>query len=205
VNTIAASACFLESLAMGYFNTSGNYVLTGSGIYGFDVEIQNWDADTGIGDCVVRGSLVKPTPGAMVSGPTYSGVNATHWGDQADVDSGYDNGKTIIGIDTTDPECIGCALPIAGYRITRGTPLPVIPWHTPIHLFSLVNGLQMNVPLIDLGPSPPPLAHAGIDLTYKPYIYLAGSLNADLRLEYRVVGGAQWYPAAIKKLFAKAA
>ena len=103
-----------------------------------------------------------------------------------------DNGETASGVSTKDrPKILGCALPL-NYGPCHGSPIPKVPWFTRVRVFSHNNNKTMTVPLIDLGPSRPPVAHAPIDLTQTAYIALAGSKNNDLTVDFRIIGGAKY-------------
>ncbi len=119
-------------------------------------------------------------------------VTATWFGGDHDPD---DDGETASGILTRGhPDLLGCALPMQGFRVTRGSPLPRIPWRTPVEVHA--GDRQVNVELIDLGPAAPPLAHGVIDLTPAAFIALAGALHVgSIRVNFRIVGGAQYLPA----------
>ena len=114
-------------------------VLHGDGSYGFTAHIEG-------DDLVVRG------------------VRATWFGGAHDP---QDSGETASGLSTRlHPELLGCALPMNGFRVTRGSPLPRLPWMTTVvEVTRPGNGRKVRVPLIDLGPAAPPHAHAAIDLT----------------------------------------
>ena len=125
-----------------------------------------------------------------------AGVRATWFGGAHDPD---DNGQTASGLSTRlHPDLLGCALPMNGYRLTRGSPLPDLPWMTTtVHVTHPATGKSIAVPLIDLGPSAPPHAHAAIDLTCAAFRALGGSLaQGDLTVDFRIPGGALRLPAA---------
>jgi hypothetical protein len=60
-----------------------------------------------------------------------------------------------------------------------------------VRVYSHITRRTVTIPLIDLGPSRPPVAHAPIDLTQAAYRALAGSLGKDLRVDFRIIGGAR--------------
>ena len=125
-----------------------------------------------------------------------AGVHATWFGGAHDPD---DNGQTASGLSTRlHPDLLGCALPMNGYRLTRGSPLPDFPWMTTtVHVAHPATGKSIAVPLIDLGPSAPPHAHGAIDLTCAAFRALGGSLaQGDLTVDFRIPGGALHLPAA---------
>ena len=119
-------------------------------------------------------------------------VNATWFGGDHDPD---DNGETASGILTRGhPALLGCALPMQGFRATKGSPLPRFPWRTPVEVRA--GARQIIVELIDIGPAAPPLAHGVIDLTPAAFVALAGSLHVgSIRVDFRIPGGAQYLPA----------
>ena len=147
-------------------------VLRGDGRYGFTARIEG-------DDLVVRG------------------VRATWFGGPHDPD---DNGQTASGISTRlHPELLGCALPMNGFRLTRGSPLPDLPWMTTeVEIYRASNGRRLTVPLIDLGPAAPPHAHAAIDLTVAAFRALGGDPKAgDMEVCFRIPGAAHRLPADI--------
>ncbi len=151
--------------------TADPAVLHGDGRYGFTARIDG-------GDLVV------------------TGVRATWFGGAHDPD---DNGQTASGLSTRlHPDLLGCALPMNGYRLTRGSPLPDLPWMTTnVRVTCPSTGKQATVPLIDLGPAAPPHAHAAIDLTRAAFRALGGNpAQGDLTVDFRILGGARHLPAA---------
>ena len=147
-------------------------VLRGDGRYAFTVRVEG-------DDLVVRG------------------VRATWFGGAHDP---QDNGQTASGVSTRrHPELIGCALPMGGFRLTRGSPLPDLPWLvTTVEVSRPDNGRRTSAPLIDLGPAAPPAAHAAIDLTLAAFHALGGDLEVGhVTVDFRVVGGARHLPANV--------
>ncbi len=125
-----------------------------------------------------------------------TGVRATWFGGAHDP---CDNGQTASGLSTRlHPDLLGCALPMNGYRLTRGSPLPDLPWMTTaVRVTCPDTGKQATVPLIDLGPAAPPHAHAAIDLTRAAFRALGGNpAQGDLTVDFRILGGALRLPAA---------
>ncbi len=146
-------------------------VLHGDGRYGFTARIEG-------SDLVV------------------TGVRATWFGGAHDP---CDNGQTASGLSTRlHPDLLGCALPMNGYRLTRGSPLPDLPWMTTtVHVTCPATGKEASLPLIDLGPAAPPHAHAAIDLTRAAFHALGGNpAKGDLKVNFRIPGGALRLPAA---------
>ena len=123
-----------------------------------------------------------------------SGVRATWFGGADDPD---DNGQTASGLSTRrHPDLLGCALPMNGYRLTRGSPLPDLPYMTTtVRVACPATGKQATLPLIDLGPSAPPHAHAAIDLTCAAFRALGGDPGqGSLTVDFRIPGGALRLP-----------
>ena len=147
-------------------------VLHGDGTYGFTARIEG-------DDLVVRGA------------------RATWFGG---VDDPLDSGETASGVSTRlHPELIGCALPMNGFRVTGGSPLPRLPWMTTVvEVTRVAGGQSVKVRLIDLGPAAPPRAHAAIDLTRAAFRALGGELaQGSMTVDFRVPGGALRLPRAI--------
>ena len=147
-------------------------VLHGDGTYGFTARIEG-------DDLVVHGARATWFGGA---------------------DDPLDSGETASGISTRlHPELLGCALPMNGFRVTGGSPLPRLPWMTTVvEVTRIVGGQSVKVPLIDLGPAAPPRAHAAIDLTRAAFRALGGELaQGSMTVDYRIPGGALRLPRAI--------
>ena len=147
-------------------------VLRGDGRYGFTARVEG-------DDLVVRG------------------VRATWFGGAHDP---HDNGETASGVSTRrHPELMGCALPMNGFRLTKGSPLPDLPWMTTeVEIFRGSNGRRLTVPLIDLGPAAPPHAHAAIDLTVAAFRALGGDPKVgSINVDFRIRGAAHRLPANI--------
>ncbi|MBV9659128.1 MAG: hypothetical protein JO295_13600 [Verrucomicrobia bacterium] len=122
-------------------------------------------------------------------------TRATWFGGGHDPD---DSGDTASGFSTKkNPGCFGCALPLDFNRPRNnpcaGSPLGIIPWFTPVAVTNLHGGGTVQVKLIDLGPSAPPNAHAGIDLTVAAFEQLGGNLRVgELTVSWRIIGGAKF-------------
>ena len=116
-----------------------------------------------------------------------------------------DSGETASGISTRNPIVSGVALPMdIGDRspATKGSPIPRVPWGTPVAV--TINGktITLGTGVIDIGPakhaSQPGEPHA-LDLTpgaaalFSPGICLR-KLAADFeaRGSYRIIGGAKF-------------
>lgn len=125
-----------------------------------------------------------------------TGVRATWFGGAHDP---YDNGQTASGLSTRlHPDLLGCALPMSGHRLTRGSPLPDLPWMTTaVRVTCPATGKSATLPLVDLGPAAPPHAHAAIDLTRAAFRALGGDpVKGELTVDFRISGGALRLPAA---------
>lgn len=147
-------------------------VLRGDGSYGFTARIEG-------DDLVVRGA------------------RATWFGGANDP---QDSGETASGLSTRlHPLLLGCALPMNGFRVTRGSPLPRLPWMTTVvEVTRPANGRKVSVPLIDLGPAAPPHAHAAIDLTRAAFRALGGDLaSGEMTVDFRIPGGALRLPESV--------
>ena len=84
-----------------------------------------------------------------------------------------DDGRTASGKSTKQPGgIIGCALPMPAARGCIGTPLPQLPWGTPVEI--TYQGRMVIVELIDEGPSGGLKSRANIDVTYEAWERLAG-------------------------------
>lgn len=151
---------------MAFKNDAGNTVLVGDGTYPWSVEVDG-------NDLVVRN------------------VRATWFGGDNDPN---DNGDTASGEMTKhNPGIMGCALPL-NTGPCKGSALPVMPWiKTVVQVFSHESGHVLKLPLIDLGPAPPPHAHAAIDLTQAAFVHLSpdnSTERGELTVDYRVINGA---------------
>jgi hypothetical protein len=160
----------------------GGTTLKGSGDWG-------WTAEVIGNDIVVQNS--KTT--------AFGGAN-----DKAD------SGQTACGFPTKGhPELLGCALPLDGYAHTKrehealdGTPLPHMdfgltskgadrPNGAHVEVTDLKSGVQIVVPVIDLGPAKG-TGHA-LDLTEaaaRRFQSNATANNFSMVLQYRIINGA---------------
>ncbi len=119
-------------------------------------------------------------------------------------DDDMDSGETASGIDTKGhPLLMACALPLLRPHLPQlaGSPLPEhVPWRTMVRFFNPTNTRQIEVPLIDLGPSLYVMDHGvkrfihhGADLTKAAFLALGGTVaKGSLRLRYRLIGGARY-------------
>lgn len=109
-----------------------------------------------------------------------------------------DNGVGASGFSTKlHPSFIGCALPMQGWKMCPGTPLPHLPWFTVVEV-QLADGSDgCEAQLIDVGPSPLPIASAQIDLTPAAFKALGVPLRnnrparGSLEVVYRIKNGAK--------------
>lgn len=141
---------------------------SGDGHWGFSAEV---DGD----DLVVRN------------------VRATWFGGDDDPN---DDGQTASGVNTKDNAlCMGVALPMNGYNshICQGSPLIKFPWNTRVKVYNHGTGAVAYLPLIDIGPSKRTdgAEQGAIDLTQAAMKSLCGGhLQGEIRVDYRIVGGA---------------
>lgn len=173
------------------FLKNGKVVLTGDGTYpGMKVVI---DGD----DLVLRE------------------MRATYWGDPSDVASGQDNGITASGVNTADnPNLMACSLPM-DFGPCKGSAIPKLPWALTPDLKAVPDGTMVRVynplalkqvllPLIELGPSPPPHANALLDLTRAAFLFLGGDIaDGSMTVDYRVLGAVQHLPVAVRNAAAQ--
>ena len=112
-----------------------------------------------------------------------------------------DDGNTASGVSTKPPETLGCALPMRrdSSKYLAGSPLPRIPWKTPITFSDGVTSI--TVPLIDEGPALY-TGHAG-DLTGAAARSFDQGLSVEecsrlfcKTLSIRITGGKQYLPPA---------
>lgn len=149
-----------------YKDSQGRTVLQGDGEWGFEVIVDGNDL------------LVL-------------NARATWFGGDCDPE---DNGETASGVLTKGhPDLLGCALPISGFSVTNGSPMPHLPWNIMVRVYCPETNKDISVPLIDLGPSKPPRANAQIDLTKATFRALGvPTRNGELTCRYRVIGGAKY-------------
>ena len=127
--------------------------------------------------------------------------DASWFGGPADAD---DNGETASGVADHVYGVMGCSLPMDGRgAATEGSPIPALPWKIQVRIYCRSTGKQVTVPLLDVGPSFG-TDHA-IDLTEAAFNALGISLDAGLTaVDFRILGGAQYLPAAAKAALAAA-
>lgn len=112
-----------------------------------------------------------------------------------------DNGETASGLSTKmNPAYVGCALPMAYTGASKalraalgGSPIPKIPWRTPIEIICAATGKMVTAKLIDLGPAK--RTGNAIDLTVAAARYFnphATAMSFELRCHFRIPGGAQY-------------
>lgn len=127
------------------------------------------------------------------------GARATCFGGSSDP---QDNGDTASGISTKkNPDLAAVSLPMDGlafHGLSRaehaaldGSPIPRIPWNTPVEVTS--GGITFTFPVIDLGPGK--RTGNALDLTIaaaRMFNPKASATNFELRCDYRILGGAQF-------------
>ena len=122
-------------------------------------------------------------------------VNATWFGGPNDRS---DSGETASGVNTrAHPDILGCALPMAGFhhRATDASPIPRLPWFTPVRVTNAKTGKEIQVPLIDLGPSLNAASHAAIDLTEMAFVQLGGKpSDGHMGVTFSILGAARYMP-----------
>lgn len=115
-----------------------------------------------------------------------------------------DSGETASGVNTrAHPDVLGCALPMAGFHhpATNASPIPRLPWFTQVRVSNTGNGKEIQVPLIDLGPSLNASSHAAIDLTEMAFVQLGGKPSAGImHVTFSIPGGARYLPKAVAEL-----
>ena len=137
-------------------------VLTGTGFWGFTPVVDGKDI-------VVRGAVATWFGGA---------------------DDPEDNGETASGISTKKrPAIEACALPM-NFGPCKGSPLPRVPWGTPVEVTDVATGEKIIVPVIDLGPARG-TGHA-IDLTPAAFKRFAPIAQGKVKVDFRIPGGARW-------------
>lgn len=114
-------------------------------------------------------------------------------------DDPNDNGETASGVMTRgNPGVLGCALPL-DFGPCAGSPVPNIPFRDSegrlqiwVRIFNRANKEVLTVPAIDRGPSPPPLAEGIIDCTQETSRRLNNGVRDNMRVDFRIHGGAHW-------------
>lgn len=152
---------------MSYVNADGKKVLTGG------------DEWLGVLEIIVDGDDLVSTETPMT---VFAG------GDDAE-----DNSRGAWGDDTSDPGLVAVSLPAPRVRGCGTPPLPNLPHRITVRVWSPDTDQSVEAPLLDIGPSAPPRAHAGIDGT--PGLWRAIGLNPDdgrAIVRFRVLGGAQY-------------
>jgi len=136
-------------------------ILTGEGFWGFTPVVDGTDI-------IVRGAT------------------ATWFGGDNDPE---DNGETASGISTRKrPEIEACALPM-DFGPCKGSPLPRLPWGTPVEVTHIATGEKIVVPVIDLDPARG-TGHA-IDLTPVAFKRFAALSEGRVKVDYRIPNGAR--------------
>jgi len=115
--------------------------------------------------------------------------------------SNFNDRSTASGVDASDPNELGCALPLPGSTATQGTPLPNIGLKNTRPKVLVKNREQqkeVTVELIDVGPSASVSSKAGIDLTFAAFRGLGEDLNKGIiPLDFTVIGGARFVPPVL--------
>ena len=148
---------------------------------------------------ILRGDGTWPWS-AHVDGPDIIVVNArgTCFGGANDP---QDSGETASGVSTRlHPDIVGCALPLIYTGKSRsllaalgGSPLPKIPWKTPVEITDAATGKTIIAQLIDLGPGK--RTGNAIDLTMaaaRLFNPRASATNFSLRCHFRIRGAAKF-------------
>ena len=116
-------------------------------------------------------------------------------------DDPQDSGETASGISTKhNPLLVACALPLIYTGTGKGliaalggSPLPKIPWRTPVQVSDAATGKTLTAILIDLGPAKK--TGNAIDLTiaaarfFNPH---ASATNFEMICHYRIAGAAKY-------------
>jgi len=155
-------------------NAEGKWVLAGDGSFKFHAVVDGKDL------------VVQNVKGTWFGGD----------------DDPEDDGRTKSGVMTKgNPALLGCSLPMTGYQNlnTEGSPVPKLPWRTAVEVTCRETGRQLNLPLIDIGPSKHAKSLAAIDLTQAAFTALGGIKSRGvMTVDYRVIGGADHLPAHVK-------
>jgi hypothetical protein len=114
-------------------------------------------------------------------------------------DDPSDSGQTASGLSTrANPNLIGCALPMDGFKNprTNGSPIPRLPFLTTmVSVTNRKTNITLGVKLIDLGPAKPPSSHAALDLTKAAFVALGGNPDDGIMpVDYTIIGAAQHLP-----------
>lgn len=123
-------------------------------------------------------------------------VEGTRWGGS---DDSQDGGQSASGLKTSEhPDYIGVSLPIrvstqssALLAAIGGSPIPKIPWYTPVKVYSHKAQKFVFGHLIDIGPAK--YTGHGIDMTNALVEALGLSLSDGVYLvDFRIIGGAKY-------------
>lgn len=119
----------------------------------------------------------------------------TAFGGEDDTVDGVFHGETASGLNTTEnPDYIGCALPMnRDVNSLRGSPIPKLPWKTPVIFQDLISGESVITKLIDEGPAKKTKKIG--DLTVgaaKLFDEHATANNFERILAIRITGGAKY-------------
>ncbi len=148
---------------------------------------------------ILRGDGTWPWH-AWLDGPDIVVVNVRGTAFGGANDDG-DSGETASGLSTRmNPNFVGCALPMA-YTGTSaslkaalgGSPIPRIPWRTPVEITSIATGKTILAQVIDLGPGK--RTGNAIDLTVaaaRLFISNSTANNFALACHYRIRNAAKY-------------
>jgi len=125
-------------------------------------------------------------------------ARATCFGGDADP---QDDGSTASGISTKgNPSLIGCALPLIYTGAAKsllaalgGSPIPRLPWRTPVEVTEGATGKTITAILVDVGPAK--RTGNAIDLTLaaaRKFNPNASATNFELQCSYRIRGAAKY-------------
>ena len=145
--------------------TAGQGIVIGIGELSIEGRVR-WVAATRQA-AVTAKPLVPPADGTTITRPGFpfsveivggdlliNDARATWFGGPHDSE---DSGATASGLVNTrqHPDFLGCALPMdeSHSQATAGSPIPRLRWGTLVEVVCRDTGLQVAVPLIDLGPS----------------------------------------------------
>lgn len=112
-----------------------------------------------------------------------------------------DNGIGASGFSTkAHPDFLGCSLPMQGWRVCPGSPIPHLPWMTKVEVH--YGEKSVIAQLYDVGPSPRPLGNGDIDLAPAVFAALGIALGTGKKawrpvegtipVSFRIIGGAHF-------------
>jgi hypothetical protein len=125
---------------------------------------------------------------------------ASWWGGPNDPEDLGPTASRLVDL-KKQPDFRGCSLPMAGFSAggrLAGSPIPKLPWGTIVHVTSVDSGSSLDLPLIDLGPSP--LTGSAISLTAAAFRALGGDFEKRrMRVSFRIVGGAKFLSSGLRR------